>query len=380
MHELSILSYIVWDPMKEIIKGIQPPVWYSVLFALGFIIGYQIMVYIFKKENKDPLNVDTLTVHMVLATIIGARLGHLVFYEPDRFMADPLMFFRTWEGGLASHGAAFGILFALFLYRSYFVTARLWTPKIHFKKQKRAGQSYLWIVDRIVITVALAAVFIRLGNFVNSEIIGKPSESDYGVVFGRIGEVYLEEGISGIESAEASKGSSTERPISGIVPVDIKVTFSGVSTTEAEVRAKLTNQVKSQLVRYPVNEHYQEPKGVPLNYELTTENRLWVATIHTYGISRHPAQLYESATNFILFLLLLALWLKYKEKTPEGLLLGIFLVWLFGLRFFHETFKENQVAFEDDMTYNMGQLLSIPLVLLGLFILVRMVVLKGKKA
>ncbi|MFT6873368.1 MAG: phosphatidylglycerol:prolipoprotein diacylglycerol transferase, partial [Roseivirga sp.] len=84
-----MLLHIVWDPMREIIKGIQPPVWYSVLFALGFIIGYQIMVNIFKKEGKDPLNVDTLTVHMVLATIIGARLGHLVFYEPERFLADP---------------------------------------------------------------------------------------------------------------------------------------------------------------------------------------------------------------------------------------------------------------------------------------------------
>lgn len=338
------------------------------------------MVYIFEKEGKDPLNVDTLTVHMVLATIIGARLGHLVFYEPDRFLADPLMFFRTWEGGLASHGAAFGILFALFLYRSYFVTARLFPPKIHFKKQKRAGQSYLWIVDRIVITVALAAVFIRFGNFVNSEIEGKPTDSDYGVVFGRIGEIYIAEGINGIEDAEASKGTSTENLEPGIVPVDLKITFAGTTTTEQDVRRVLENQVKSQLMRYPVTDHYSEPRGVPLNYELTTENRLWVATVHTFGISRHPAQLYESATNLILFFLLLALWMKYKEKTPEGLLLGIFLIWVFGFRFFHEIYKENQVAFEDDMTYNMGQLLSIPLVLLGIFILVRLVVLKNKKA
>ncbi|MFT6970778.1 MAG: phosphatidylglycerol:prolipoprotein diacylglycerol transferase [Roseivirga sp.] len=380
MFQLSILSSIVWDPMKEIIKGIQPPVWYSVLFAFGFIIGYQIMVHIFKKEGKDPLNVDTLTVHMVLATIIGARLGHLVFYEPDRFLADPLMFFRTWEGGLASHGAAIVIPLALFLYRNYFVRSKLFPLKDLFKKQKRTGQSYLWILDRIAITVALAAVFIRVGNFVNSEIEGKPTDSDYGVVFGRVGEIYLAEGINGIEDAEASKGTSTETLMPGIIPVDIEVTFTGTSTAEQDVRRVLENQVKSQLLRYPVSDHYKEIAGVPLNYDLTMKNRLWVATVHTFGISRHPAQLYEAATSLILFFILLALWMKYKEKTPEGLLLGIFFLWIFGFRFFHETFKENQVAFEDNMTFNMGQLLSIPLVLAGIFILARVAILKNKKS
>ncbi|MCL4160037.1 UNVERIFIED_CONTAM: hypothetical protein GTU68_009983 [Idotea baltica] len=251
--------------MKEIIRGIQPPVWYSVLFALGFIISYQFVVHFFKKEGKDPQNVDTLTVYMVLATIVGARLGHLLFYEPERFLADPLMFFRTWEGGLASHGGAFGILFAI------------WT------KIKRQGQSYLWILDRIVIVTAMTAAFIRFGNFVNSEIVGLPTESDYGVVFGRIAE-----------------------------------------------------------------------------------------------LPRHPAQLYEAGTSIVLFLILLLIWMRYKEKTPEGLLFGLFLVILFGLRFFHETFKENQEAFEDGLPLNMGQILSIPLIAVGLGMLAR-VAMKSKK-
>jgi len=376
---MTILSYIVWDPMKEIIRGIQPPVWYSVLFAFGFIIGYQIMVHIFKKEGKDPLNVDTLTVYMVLATIIGARLGHLLFYEFDRFLADPLMFFRVWEGGLASHGAVIPILVALFLYRNYFVTASFLPPKVKFQKLKKQGQSYLWIVDRIVITVALAAAFIRMGNFVNSEIIGKPTESDYGVVFGRVAEMYFEEGINGVDRAEASGGTTTKPLAPGIVPIDIFVTFEGTTSTEQQIRAKLEREFKPMLTRYPVNEHYQEPLGTPLNYELTPNGREWTATIHTFGIVRHPAQLYESATSLILFFILLGLWLKYKEHLPEGLLLGIFLIWLFGLRFFHETFKENQVAFEEGMTYNMGQILSIPLILLGVFVLIRAAVLGQKK-
>lgn len=374
-----MLLHIVWDPMREIIKDIQPPVWYSVLFAMGFIVGYQIMVNIFKKEGKDVLNVDTLTVHMVLATIISARLGHLVFYEPQRFLADPLMFFRTWEGGLASHGAAFGIPLALYLYSNYFVDAS-WSPfRFKFRKMKRKGQSWLWIIDRIVITVALAAVFIRMGNFVNSEIIGKPTESDYGVVFGRVAEEMIEDANLGIEKAEASKGTSTERPAPGIVPVDLTLTFENSQLPEQDARRIVEDNVKRILTGYgSVREHYAQ-SNEPLDYELKVINRKVVVTIHTWGISRHPTQLYESATSLVLFFILLGIWMKYKEKTPEGLLFGIFLVYIFSLRWFHETFKENQVAFEDEMTYNMGQILSIPLLALGVFILIR-VFIKSRKA
>ncbi len=366
-----MLLHIVWDPMREIIKDIQPPVWYSVLFALGFIVGYQIMVKIFKTEGKDVLNIDTLTVHMVLATIIGARLGHLVFYEPQRFLADPLMFFRTWEGGLASHGAVIGIPIALYLYSNYFVDAN-WSPfRFKFRKKKREGQSWLWILDRVIITIALAAVFIRMGNFVNSEIIGKPTESDYGVVFGRIAEEIIEDAGIGIEKAEASKGTSTERPAPGIVPVDLTLRFENSQLSEPDARRIVETNVKNILTGYSsVREHYAQGNA-PLDYDLKVIDRKVVVTIHTWGIARHPAQLYESATSLILFFILLGIWMKYKERTPEGILFGIFLVWVFALRFFHETFKENQVAFEEEMTYNMGQILSIPPLVLGVFILIR---------
>lgn len=371
-----MLAYIVWDPMREIIKGIQPPVWYSVLFAAGFVIGYQIMVKIFKKEGHDPQNVDTLTVHMVVATILGARFGHLAFYEPERFLADPLMFFRTWEGGLASHGAAVGILIALFLYSNYIVKVVKKPFPLKFIKNKRKGQSYLWVVDRIVITVALAGAFIRLGNFVNSEIVGKPTESEYGVVFGRVAEELFEKSNFGIESAEASKGNG-ESLEPGMVPVDLKIVFENVRLEEQDARRIIENNIKNSLINNSsIREHYAQPEG-PISYDLSYEERKIVAVIHTYGISRHPTQLYETATCLILFFILLALWNKYKEDLPDGLLLGIFLVWIFGLRWFHELFKENQVAFEDDMTFNMGQLLSIPLVLLGVFLILR-VLLKPK--
>ena len=373
-----MIAYIVWDPMKEIIRGIQPPVWYSVLFALGFIISYQFVVHFFKKEGKDPQNVDTLTVYMVLATIIGARLGHLLFYEPDRFLEDPLMFFRTWEGGLASHGGAFGILFAMFLYRNYFVHSSLWPFRFKFKKQRREGQSYLWILDRIVIVTAMTGAFIRFGNFVNSEIIGLRTNSDYGVVFGRVAEYVLEESPLGIERAEASKRDSPERPESGIVPVNLRITFEDVRMPEEEAKSRIENSLKGQLRRSSQMRDHYVLDNEPVKYTMTQVERKWVADIEMFGIARHPTQLYEAATCILIFLLLLAIWSKYKEKTPEGLLFGLFLILIFGLRFFHELFKEPQEAFEEDLILNMGQSLSIPLVAVGVFVLVR-VYLKSRK-
>lgn len=365
--------------MREIIKGIQPPVWYSVLFAAGFIFGYQIMVNIFKKEGKDPQNVDTLSVHMILATIIGARFGHLAFYEPDRFLADPLLFFRTWEGGLASHGAAIAIPIALYLYSNYVVSTRKSIIPIKFTKKRRQGQSYLWIIDRIVITVALAGAFIRFGNFVNSEIIGKPTDSDYGVVFARVAEEYIEDSNIGIEDAEASKRDSDERLEPGIVPVGLTVIFENRQITEEQASLIIDQNVRNILVyNGAVQEHYAQPNE-PLSYEFElNDDRYLTAVIHTWGVTRYPAQLYESGTCLILFLILLAIWYKWKDKTPEGLLFGLFLIWIFGLRWFHEIFKENQVAFENDMTYNMGQILSIPLVLIGVFIIIRVIVISKK--
>ncbi|NDE61252.1 MAG: prolipoprotein diacylglyceryl transferase, partial [Cyclobacteriaceae bacterium] len=102
----SFLSYIVWDASSSVIEGFDRLRWYSLLFALGFIISQQIMVYFFKKENKDAQLVDKLTIYMVLATIIGARLGHVLFYEPQKYLSNPLDILKIWEGGLASHGAA----------------------------------------------------------------------------------------------------------------------------------------------------------------------------------------------------------------------------------------------------------------------------------
>jgi prolipoprotein diacylglyceryl transferase len=227
--------------------------WYGLLFALGFVIGYQITARIFKHEGIDEKYLDSLLMFMLISTVVGARLGHCLFYHPDYYLSNPIEILKVWEGGLASHGAAVGILTGLYLFARNF------------------QKSYWWVVDKIVINVALAGTFIRLGNLFNSEIIGKPTDVSWAFVFTRVDDV-----------------------------------------------------------------------------------------------PRHPTQLYESLSYFIIFLVLMGIYRHFKERTPERLLLGIFLIGVFGMRFLIEFLKENQAAFEASLTLNMGQFLSIPLVLAGI--------------
>lgn len=166
-----ILNFIVWDVDPEIFHlGSLTIRWYGLLFALGFVFGYIIMGDMFKREKIAPKLLDSITTYMVLGTVIGARLGHCLFYEPEYYLSNPFRILKVWEGGLASHGAAIGILIAL-----YFFT-------------KKANKSYLWTLDRIVIVVALAGFFIRMGNLMNSEIYGDVTDLPWGFIFVRWGE------------------------------------------------------------------------------------------------------------------------------------------------------------------------------------------------
>jgi phosphatidylglycerol---prolipoprotein diacylglyceryl transferase len=168
------LEYITWTATPEIftIGGFSLR-WYGILFALGFLIGYFIMQDFFRRE-KIPLKIlDQLTTYMVIATIIGARLGHCLFYEPDYYLAHPLEILKIWEGGLASHGAAIGILIALIIF------------------SRRNNVSYWWTLDRIAIVTALAGFFIRMGNLMNSEIFGKVTDLSWGFIFTRSSDPVL---------------------------------------------------------------------------------------------------------------------------------------------------------------------------------------------
>lgn len=163
-----VLNAISWDFDPEIFSiGNHGVRWYGLMIALGLYTGYMIFKRYFRGDKLMPEMVDSLLVYMAIAGIVGARLGHCFFYEPDYFLKNPLEIFKIWKGGLASHGWAIGILIALWLYnRKYKIPA-------------------LWLMDRIVIVVALLAAFIRIGNFFNSEIYGLPTSLPWGVEFVR---------------------------------------------------------------------------------------------------------------------------------------------------------------------------------------------------
>lgn len=356
MFEL-ILNYIVWDPDPSVIPGWSRPPWYSILFASGFIISQQFMVYFFKKEGQNPELVDKLTIYMVLATIVGARLGHVLFYEPEKYLSNPIDILKVWEGGLASHGAAVAILIALWMYA-----------------KRTPGQSYLWVVDRIVIVTAMTGALIRFGNLMNSEIGGMDTGSDYGIVYAWNTEELLSTLKVPLESVDPYKPDdrSNELVGNGIVPVniDLKINKGGYSLEDLEVT--LRRDLKYALTQFTSSKNYlAESPETPLNMSLIDKGDYYLATVKTFGRTKHPTQIYESLSYFVIFLVLFSLWYKYQYRLPDGILLGLFLVSVFGMRFVWEFFKENQVEFEESLQYNMGQLLSIPLVLGGIFLIVR---------
>lgn len=360
-----MLHFIIWNGSPEIFSVGQFALrWYGLLFAMGFLVSQQILYYIYRQEGKPEKDVDTLTIYMIVATILGARLGHVIFYQPEIIWESPLSVLLPFEFnpfrftgflGLASHGGAIGILFALWLY----------------SRKKKPGQNYLQVLDRIVILVCITGCFIRLGNFFNSEIIGKPSNNPLSVVFvNRITENLTKESTANnpVEYIDIKKSNLPEGQ-NGRVPIDITILFKK-GTDESAATSYVTSQVKFYLTQ--LNEFVDEPAMQPLHYNVVKgSDGLFAARVQTFGIARHPAQLYESISCFLLFAFLLWYWSRYKVNLPEGRIFGIFMIVLWSLRFAYEFLKENQVPFEDSMTLNMGQLLSIPMVIVGIFILVR---------
>ncbi len=255
-----IISSIWWQVSPEIMKlGPFSLRWYGLLFALAFVFGYIILTKVYKREKKPLEDLEKLSVYVILGTVIGARLGHCLFYDPSYYLTNPVEILKVWQGGLASHGAAIGILIALYLF-----------------SRKKRDQNVIWILDRLVIVVALGGALIRLGNLFNSEIIGKATDVPWAFVFVRVDE-----------------------------------------------------------------------------------------------IPRHPTQLYESLFYFLSFVVLYFIYNKKSTSLKQGFLFGLFLILVFGFRFFVEFLKENQSAFESSLPINMGQILSIPFVLLGIYFVFR---------
>ncbi|MBY0432764.1 MAG: prolipoprotein diacylglyceryl transferase [Cyclobacteriaceae bacterium] len=343
MSILSILHYIIWNGSPEIFSvGPFTLRWYGLLFALGFLISQQILYYIHRVEGKPERDVETLTIYMVVATIVGARLGHVLFYQPELIWTDPLSIFLPFEfspefqftglQGLASHGGAFGILFALWLY----------------SRKKKPGQNYLQVLDRIVILVALTGALIRMGNYFNSEILGKPTDSPTGVVFiNRVTQAIegdKDKAGNLVKSVTAEKNTDLPIGANGRVPIKLFIFFKpGISEQDAGfyVRSEVKN------ILFYLSEFVDEPANSAIQFQTIRDEKTnqVMARVNTFGISRHPAQLYESISCVALFLFLFFIWWKHKINLPEGRIFGYFMIILWGLRFAYEFLKENQESF-----------------------------------
>jgi len=369
-----MLNYVIWNVAPYIAEiGNFELHWYSILFAAGFYFGFRIITSIYKSEGRTEADVEKLAIYMFLATLIGARLGHCLFYDWEYFQHHILEIFLPVEfepkfkftgfRGLASHGAAFGIIFAIWLY-----------------SRKYKDQRFLYVLDRVVIVIALAGACIRTGNLMNSEIIGKPAASATSFVFtyptkALLIETFGKNTIKDVTFKELGKDSVNF----GFPVTEMKMTLKTkrIDSVDAFVNYAVFNAIKKD-PNYP--EHISLPmdKNILLGSRII-DGKTQEIDVLVYGIPRYPAQLFEAISCVLLFLLLYGLYKKYGAETPEGLLFGLFVIILFSLRFFYENFKENQSAFEEGMKWNMGQLLSIPLVLAGVVVLIRSFMLKAKK-
>ena len=347
------LFYIIWNANPEIISGL-PPRWYGLLFALGFLIGSYIMRWIYKLDGRDPEEVERLTLYMVVATVVGARVGHCLFYDPVYYLSNPIKILYIWEGGLASHGAAISIILGMVIYT------------------RKVNEKFFWVMDRIVIVVCLAGAFIRTGNFMNSEILGLPTESGNGVVFAKsVNDILMFRFDGRVDEISFFKRSD-EISEKG-VPITIRLKYGeGVGVDELSENNYYKSNVKSYLMGYEgIRSHIYEEPDKELDYKIFKNGNNYYAEIYTLGIPRHPAQMYEALYCLLLFISLLSLWYFKRGSLKDGFIFSIFMIVLWSLRIIDELFKENQVDWEAEIPLNMGQWLSIPMIILGLIIFIK---------
>lgn len=266
-----MLSDITWTADPAIFTiGSKEIRWYSLMFIIGFGFGYKIVERMWRRESINPKWIDPLLYYTLIGTVVGARLGHCLFYDPGYYLSHPIEILKVWEGGLASHGGVLGIIVAIYFYSKYV-----------------SRQSMLWTFDKLVVPTGLVAALIRIGNLMNHEVYGHPTDLPWGFRF--------------IENLHAWR--------QGAEPI-----FSAPS---------------------------------------------------------HPTQIYEAVCYLLTFVLCMWLYFKKEAWKKEGLIFGIFMICIFTARFFIEFLKNNQEDFEAAMPINMGQCLSIPFIVMGIYFVVR---------
>ena len=359
-----MLNYIIWDWDPDIFTiGFIKIRYYGLLFAGGFALGYYFLKKVFLKEGSDLAWLDSLLMYVLAGTVIGARLGHCLFYEPEYYLSHPIEILKVWKGGLASHGGAFGIVIALWFY-----------------SRKVTNKSMMWGLDRLLIVVALSGCMIRLGNLANSEIYGRPTDSPIGFVHvtdSYFGRYIKDESIARfLEDYNFKK----EETINGEATATLTLEFNKYVKSEEDARTIAEFRIK------PLLQYRESSDGsLPNLYvddntiiKYTQDEGHFLATFPVKLVPKHPTHLYEASFYLFTFFILMLVYSRGGLKRP-GLIFGLFVVMVFGSRFFIEFIKENQVATEVGKTLNNGQKLSIPFVLAGLIAIVNAYLPKKEK-
>lgn len=349
---------ILWNVGPEVIPGFDRPNKYALLFITGIILGYYIVKRIYTREKVEIKELDNLLMWVVVATIVGARLGHVFFYEWGYYKDHLAEIPAVWKGGLASHGAAVAIPLAVILYRKFASTRPIF-----------------WTLDRVVIAVAIAGCFIRLGNLANSEIKGKPSDGAMSMVFVHNFEKSMgfREYFPG-EYEVTFEETGNDTLVDGIAYPEVKVDINFPKNNNKEITSYFVK------VNPRINEFFHEKND---NFEFLTINDARMPddassyirddgfSLFFYMIPRAPTQLIEAIGYLLIFLALFFLYWKTNSGQIPGFIFGAFLIGIFGFRFFIEYLKEGQAARDAETIINTGQMLSIPFVLLGLYFVLR---------
>jgi prolipoprotein diacylglyceryltransferase len=357
---IDFLAYITWDVNPNIIESPIMVRYYGLLWASSFFVGLWLMKKMMANDKAPDAYTDKIFIYVMLGAVLGARLGHCIFYQPDYyFTAEHWMEIpKIWEGGLASHGGLIGVVLALWLY-----------------SKRITKRNILWAGDKVVVTVAIAACLIRVGNLMNSEIIGTQSDSNAALFFEYDAKYRISDNIETMSSNKVKveeidvveTGKDGEGPIGKLI---VKV------SSQQEIPQDYLNSISSNVKQSLINGF--NPKEDHISF-YNNHNEVVIANGSTgmfeFGvriIPRIPTQIWEAFAYLIIFgVMMFGYWKKHWYK-KEGLLFGLFLVLLFGARFIIEFWKEHQTL-PDDAVLNMGQWLSIIPVVIGILIMLRAV-------
>lgn len=348
---MSLFAFITWDINPNIIESPIMIRYYGLLFGLAFFAGFTLMKKMFANENISEEWLDKILMYSVVGTVVGARLGHVFFYEWGYYSQHLLEIPQVWKGGLASHGAAIAIVIAMWVYT---------------KRVTKGTKTVLWTLDKVVLGVALAAGLIRVGNLMNSEIIGDKSEANTAFFF----QYEAKKSIARYFYTSSDNISFSDESIANIEKDGFNFPQKKITINISEPRVQIVDAEDFYNTFYAntyednnsSEQHYFSTKQKPTIQQ--TPNGITITA--TIGIvPRIPTQILEAISYFAIFLLLFWGYWKQEWYKREGLMFGMFFLLMFSARFIVEFWKEHQTESLAEASLNMGQWLSVPGILIG---------------